>query len=155
MISLEELKEKIRPALDENQVHLYEMKWVSQGTEKILQIAVMKDDGGLDLNTCADTSESISAILDADERMDESYTLEVCSPGAEREIKDLSELDRIKDAYVYIRLAHPIRKSLEFTGTVTGRENGILKLEYRDKAVKRVIEIEEPEIELIRFAVKF
>ena len=53
----------------------------------------MHSDGSMDLDTCAEVSEKLSALLDAEEGFKEPYTLEVCSPGAEREIRDLKELE--------------------------------------------------------------
>jgi len=76
----------------------------------------MKPDGTMDLDTCADISEKLSEILDANDPISEEYTLEVCSPGAEREIKDLSELTA--GQYIFVRLKEPFKSQLEFTGEI-------------------------------------
>jgi hypothetical protein len=43
----------------------------------------------------------------------------------------------------------------ELTGTVRSFSNGVISLEYRDKAAVRTAEIETENIEFIRYAVKF
>ena len=142
----------ILPVLAECNVRLYEMKWTG-GKDKVLEISIMNEDGSMDLDTCAEVSEKISEALDASDLINEAYTLEVCSPGAEREIRELSELERCP--YIYVRLKHPFKKMLELTGQVLSYEGGLVTLEYRDKAAKKKAEFEDSEIEYVRYAVKF
>lgn len=149
-----QLEQKIAPVLEDFNVRLYELKWLS-GKEKTLQIAIMKEDGSMDLDTCAAVSEKISELLDDDPALNEAYTLEVCSPGAEREIRDLNELRIMPEPYVYVRLRHPVKKMIEFTGTITAiDENDTVTLAYRDKAARRTAELSLADIEFIRLAVK-
>ncbi len=149
----EQLLNKIEPVLEQCEVKLYEIKWRSN--DKTLEIAIMKEDGTMDLDTCAAVSEKISEVLDQDGSVSDAYMLEVCSPGAEREIKDLDELNHLKDPYIYVRLKHPFKKMLELTGAVTSFENGVITLDYRDKAAHRTAEIDAENIDYIRLAVKF
>ena len=152
-MDIKKLQDMIEPVLEEMDIRLYEMKWIRQ-KESVLQIAILRKDGTMDLDTCADASERISEILDANDPIDSEYTLEVCSPGAEREIMDLSELDTVKDPYVFIRLKTPVKKMTEIKGDVISRQDGVLVIEYRDKAARRTVEINEDNIKFIRFAVR-
>ncbi len=145
------LKKLIENALAEKQIRLYELNWTQ---DHVLQCAIIKDDGTMDLDTCAEASEILSEMLDKNDLISGAYTLEVCSLGAEREIKDLNELNGRDDAYVFIRVTHPVRKMKELTGTVRSFSNGVISLEYRDKAAVRTAEIETENIEFIRYAVK-
>lgn len=149
----ERLIELLNPVFAECGVRLYEMKWIP-GKENTLQIAVMKDDGTMDLDTCVAVSEKVSEVLDAEDPIPEGYTLEVCSPGAEREIRDLSELYNMTGQYIYIRLHTPVKKMSEITGEIDGAENGVLTLSYRDKAATRKAEIEFDNITFARLAVR-
>ncbi len=148
----ETLKELIEPVLAANDVKLYEMKWL--GNERTLQIAIMHEDGSMDLDTCAEVSEALSTVLDSCRGLDQAYTLEVCSPGAEREIRDLSELEHMEKPYVYIRLKHPVNKMLEITGEVQSFTNSVITLNYRDKAASRTAGIPQEDVEYIRLAVR-
>ncbi len=152
MESLEPLKELISPVLEACGVRLYELKWISN--EQTLQIAIVKSDGSMDLDTCAEVSEQLSETLDRSQLLTSAYTLEVCSPGAEREIHDLSELKQMEKPYIFVRLKHPIRKQTEFKGEITAYDGSTITLSYRDKAAVREAVFEESEIEYIRLAVR-
>ena len=146
------LRELVEPVLAANNVKLYEMKWL--GNERTLQIAVMREDGTMDLDTCAEVSDALSKELDQYEALSTAYTLEVCSPGAEREIRDLSELKSMDHPYVFVRLKHPIGKIKELTGEIQSYENGEITISYRDKAAQRTAVFAADEVEFIRLAVR-
>lgn len=153
MDKIESLKEMFQPVFTKNNVQLYEMKFLNAGKDRTLEVSIMKDDGTMDLDTCAAVSEGLSEILDEKDPISEEYTLEVCSPGAEREIKDLNEMK--VGQYVYVRLKHPFKKMLEFTGELLEiNEDGLVKMSYRDKAAIRKAEFTKEDIDYIRMAVK-
>ncbi len=155
MAKLDLLKPDLETFLQSCGVNLYAVQWLRQGSERTLQVAIMKPDGSLDLNTCAEVSEKLSAWLDEHDPSEASYTLEVCSPGAEREIRDLSELEHMPDPYVFIRLIHPVNRKKEFTGTITSIQDGVYTLSYRDKAVLKTLTFTAADLEYIRLAVRF
>ena len=49
-----------------------------------IRIAVDRKEGGITLNECADISRRLSSILDGEDFIQESYVLEVSSPGVDR-----------------------------------------------------------------------
>ena len=150
----EHLKEMFLPVLDEMGVRLYDLVYRNSGRERILEVSIMKQDGSMDLDTCAAVSERLSEVLDENDPINEEYTLEVCSPGAEREIRDLGELDDMAGEYVYVRLKEPFKKMLEITGEIQNVENDVITLEYRDKAARRKAEFTKENIDFIRLAVR-
>lgn len=150
----EHLRELFLPVLEEMEVRLYDLVYRTNGRDHTLEVSIMKKDGSMDLDTCAAVSEKLSEVLDKEDPIAEEYTLEVCSPGAEREIKDLDELDGMKGEYVYVRLKHPFKKMLEFTGEILSVEDGLITLEYRDKAARRKAEFTREDIDYIRLAVR-
>ena len=111
----ERIKEMFAPILQQMDIRLYDLVYHTSGREKILEVSIMKQDGSMDLDTCAAVSERLSEVLDENDPINEEYTLEVCSPGAEREIRDLGELDDMAGEYVYVRLKEPFKKMLEIT----------------------------------------
>ena len=150
----EHRKEMFLPVLDEMGVRLYDLVYRNSGRERILEVSIMKQDGSMDLDTCAAVSERLSEVLDEKDPIAEEYTLEVCSPGAEREIRDLNELDAMAGEYVYVRLREPFKKMLEITGEILSVENDLITLEYRDKAARRKAEFTKDNIDYIRLAVR-
>lgn len=150
----ERIKEMFAPILQQMDIRLYDLVYHTSGKEKILEVSIMKQDGSMDLDTCAAVSERLSEVLDENDPINEEYTLEVCSPGAEREIRDLGELDDMAGEYVYVRLKEPFKKMLEITGEIQNVENDVITLEYRDKAARRKAEFTKENIDFIRLAVR-
>lgn len=152
MEKTEQLEALITPVLEACGVGLYELKW--QGNDRTLQIAIVKPDGTMDLDTCAEVSEKLSDVLDESDLLSAAYTLEVCSPGAEREIRDLEELRRMETPYIFVRLKKPFKSMNEITGEVISYEGHTIRLSYRDKAATRTAEFEDGDIDYIRLAVR-
>ena len=124
MEQLETLKDLILPVLDSLDIQLYDLKWVNDKKARILQIAVMRADGSMDIDTCALVSEKISEVLDAhDDLIRSEYFLEVCSPGAERELRSPQELQ-----YTFREFA-PYLDQCRFQGCAHVKEKGCAVLE--------------------------
>lgn len=149
------IKHLILPVLDEMQLQLYEIAWRQEGNTKILQVAVMRADGSMDIDTCAEVSERLSEVLDEKDMIQHEYFLEVCSPGAERELRSEEEIQKAIGEYVYIKYRNPKGGRDELYGTLEQIKADHYHLSYMDKAVKRKIDIEKENVALIRLAVKF
>ena len=114
----------------------------------------MHKDGSMDIDTCAAQSEKISTMLDEMDMIASEYFLEVCSPGAERELKSEEQIRDAIGEFVYVKLKNPRAGMDEIKGTLTAFENNTVYLDYMAKAVKKKAEIEMDNIALIRLSVK-
>lgn len=155
MEQIDRLKDMLCPVFESCDVKLYEMKWTGTGKNRTLEVAITKNDGMMDLDTCALVSEKISEVLDKDTSLSDAYTLEVCSPGAEREIKDLNELKQMNEPYVYVKFKNPVNKLSEVTGTIVSYSDDLIELSYRVKQATKKMEFTASDIAFIRLAVKF
>lgn len=154
MDSLSKVKELISPLFLQEDIQLYDLSWHQEGKSRILQIAIMRKDGSMDIDTCAEMSEKISAILDEADIIASEYFLEVCSPGAERELKNEQQIIDAIDEFVYVKLKDPKSGMDAVKGYLRAYENKEATIEYMDKAVKRKISISADNIALIRLSVK-
>ena len=152
MENIDKLTELFQPVFDECHVRLYEIVWLSN--EKTLQVAIDNDAHTIDLDICAEVSEKLGVVLDKYDPIKEEYSFEVCSPGAEREIKDYAKFEQLVDEYIYVQLKEPFKKMVEITGFVRAASAEAIELEYRDKAVKRTATIEKNNICFARLAIK-
>lgn len=155
MEQIEHLKEILAPVFESCSVKLYEMKWSGTGKNRTLEVAITKEDGTMDLDTCALVSEKVSEVLDKEDSLSDAYTLEVCSPGAEREIHDLNELKTMKEPYVFIKFKNPVNKLNEVTGSIVSYSEDMIQLSYRVKQATKLMEFTADDIAFIRLAVKF
>lgn len=154
MDQIQKIKELVAPILEKEEIQLYEVLWHNEGNMRILQIAIMRNDGSMDIDTCADMSEKISECLDEADLISAEYFLEVCSPGAERELKDEAQIKAAIGEYVYVKLRNPKAGMDEVKGYLNSMEENEVLIEYMDKAVKRKVSIELDNISLIRLSVK-
>lgn len=144
----------IEPVLQSRNLHLYEIGWHKEHHMTILRIALMNDEGTIDIDTCASVSEAISEVLDEKDLIAHEYFLEVCSPGAERELKSERDILSALNSYVYIKYKNPKAGKSEITGTLIHIDEEYLEISYMDKAVKKQTKIERDNVAMIRLAVK-
>ena len=155
MDQISALREWITAIVEQNGMLVYDISWQPMGNMKSLQVSIRKGDGTMDLDSCAMISEQLSAMLDEKDLIKHEYYLEVCSPGAERELRNFEEVKAAVGEYVYVKLKNVMAKGIyEVLGTLEKCEEGMLSMTYMDKASKRKIDIAYDNVALIRLAVK-
>ena len=147
------LNQRIKEVVESKGYHVFDIQWTKQSNNRVLQIACGKDDFSMDLDGCTMLSDVISTMLDEEFEELSDYFLEICSPGAERELTTMADRLLALHHKVYIRLEHPINKSLEFIGMVDAIDADQLVLTYRDKARSKTITVPTNEIAFMRLAV--
>lgn len=151
---MNQLQKWIEPILKENGCRLYDIQWITNQKPPILQIAVEKINGTMDLDTCAVCSEAISAKLDEENWNDQEYMLEVCSPGAERELRNDQEIEEHLGDYVYVKLREPKGGLSDVKGNLSAFEPETITISYKEKGRPKKAVIDRDNISLIMTAVK-
>lgn len=149
------IREGLQPICEEQGIQIYDITWTREGKHKILQIAIERNDGTVDVDLCASAAESISEKLDELDIYNGEYMLEVCSPGAERKLRTLDEVKEATGKYIYAKFISPVGKLSEVTGTLLSVEGSECCIEYMDKTFKRQVKVDTENCSLIRLAVKF
>ncbi len=111
--------ELISPVADEMGIILWDVEYVKEGAKKILRITIDSEEG-IDINTCEKFHRTIDPMLDEADPIDESYYLEVTSPGIEREIKTDAHIEMCRGEKVEIKLYAPKNGSKAFCGELVG-----------------------------------
>ena len=100
----ERLRELLEPLVSSQGLDLEEIEVDSVGRKRVLRVVVDSDEGA-DLDAIADVSRALSAKLDETDVMGQGeYTLEVGTPGAERELKEHRHYVRATDRLVRFQL---------------------------------------------------
>ncbi|MGX1907753.1 ribosome maturation factor RimP [Streptomyces phaeochromogenes] len=100
----ERLRELLEPLVSSQGLDLEEIEVDSVGRKRVLRVVVDSDEGA-DLDAIADVSRALSAKLDETDAMGQGeYTLEVGTPGAERELKEHRHYVRATDRLVRFQL---------------------------------------------------
>lgn len=133
---LEDLKTKISPLLEEEDIELVEMNFFRMEGKLALKLLVDKKEGGIDLSDCARLNERISNLLDNLDIIKERYFIEVSSPGIDRPLKTKNDFLRVKGKKVTIFLCETERGKREFSGILKDVDDDFVFLETDNEIVK-------------------
>lgn len=145
----EKIKEILNPFLAEHNFTLYDCEWTKQYGFKILRVLVDKK-GGIEVSELAIVNEYLSQKLDDLDISDSEYMLEVCSPGAEKPIRNNEELLNAIDEYVHVKT-----KDCEYEGYLLEVTEENIKLEINIKGRIKEVLVKRDEIKKMRLAIKF
>lgn len=151
---MDNLKEWIEEVLVSKECHLYEVEWLTSQSTPLLRVSIEKDNGQVDLDTCASCSDAIGEMLDDKDWYGKEYMLEVCSPGAERELKTDEQIQRAIGQYVFVKFKNPKDGLDHVIGDLVDANENEVVVSYRDKTRLKKISIEKENLGLIRTAVK-
>lgn len=136
------------PVTDSLNYELVDVEYVKEGTNWYLRIYIDKP-GGIGIDDCQAVSERLSDILDKNDPIDQSYYLEVSSPGLDRPLKTERDFKKYKGELVEVKVFQPIDGKKVFEGELVGLiDNKIVILQNGDNTgfekdkvavVKRVI----------------
>ena len=107
--------------------------------ESIVRLFVDKE-GGIGLAELQSVSEEVSAILDAEDPIESTYTLEVSSPGLDRALKSEAEYRRFVGRLVKLSSYEPVDGRRHWTGRLQSVDDGVLAvvLEKEKGAIARI-----------------
>jgi ribosome maturation factor RimP len=87
------LERLIGPLLDREGIELVELELAGSKRRRILRIYVDRP-GGITVDECARANRIIGEVLDIEDPIEGSYTLEVSSPGLDRDLKSDRDFHR-------------------------------------------------------------
>jgi ribosome maturation factor RimP len=118
-IITEKLFSLIEPIVKEKDIELYHIEYIKEFGENFLRIYI-DSPNGITLDDCEKVSRPISDILDVEDPINESYYLEVSSPGIERVLYTDNHLSRYIGSTVLIKLSKLFNGKKQFEGTLSG-----------------------------------
>ncbi|OPZ92673.1 MAG: Ribosome maturation factor RimP [Firmicutes bacterium ADurb.Bin419] len=139
------------PVVSSHSFELVDVEFIKEGTNWYLRIYIDKP-GGITIDDCQIVSEEISDILDKKDPIDQSYFLEVSSPGLDRPLKKDSDFERFKGELVEVKVFKPIDGRKSFEGELLGLIDNKITIKIDDKSN---MEFERDEVALVRRAIKF
>lgn len=121
----------IQPIAQEMGLTLWDVRFMKEGASWYLRIFIDKD-GGVDINDCADFSRAVNKPLDEADPIDQSYILEVSSPGIERELTREAHFKACFGKKVLLRTIRPVDGVRDFSGTLVSYQDGGLTLALKE-----------------------
>ena len=148
-MELSVVKEILTPYLESKNLKLFDVELVKEFGYLILRVSVDKE-GGIDVDELALVNEYLSERIDKYDKDMPEYMLEVCSPGAEKPLRNLDEVKENIGAYVHLELPEGI-----FEGTLEDvNEENILVVKINLKGRFKKFNFPYENIKSIRLAVK-
>ena len=100
------------------------------GKEKLLvQVMIEHKDGqGMAVDDCATVSRAVSALLEVEDSIKVSYTLEVSSPGLDRPLVRIGDFERFQGLQAKIEVNRPLDGRRRFKGRLLGVEGDNVKI---------------------------
>jgi ribosome maturation factor RimP len=115
---------------------------------RTLRIAIDKAEGFISLDDCERVSRVAGPLLDRADLIKDSYTLEVSSPGAERQLRDRGEYERFLGRRVNVRYRSGVAEvalegvlaGVDDAGiTIRGRRDEVTHLPWTDIIAGRLV----------------
>ena len=106
---------------------LWDVRFEKEGANWYLRIFIDKE-VGISINDCVDMSHAIDKPLDEADPIEQSYCLEVCSPGLERDLKRDAHFEKSIGKKIMVKLIRPVDGQREFKGTLESYDNGNFEL---------------------------
>lgn len=110
---------------------LWGVEHMPQGRHSLLRVFI-DSPAGITVEDCAAVSEQVSGILDVEDPITGEYTLEVSSPGLDRQLFRLTQYAGYVGEVVELRLRSAFEGRRKFKGVLKGVEGGDVVIQVED-----------------------
>ncbi|HBL41013.1 MAG TPA: ribosome maturation factor [Ruminococcaceae bacterium] len=113
-----------QPIAEQLGLRLWDVRFVKEGADWFLRVFIDKD-GGVGIDDCVAMSHALDKPLDEADPIEQSYCLEVSSPGTDRELTRAAHFEACLGSPINVRMIRPLED---------GRRelNGILESHDKD-----------------------
>ena len=127
----------VRPTVEGMGVRLWDVVFEKEGPDWYLRVLIDKADGStMDTDTCAEVSHALDPILDEADPIEQSYYLEVGSPGLGRRLNRPEHYEAVKGQKISVKLYQANEQGRkEFVGILTSREGNTVTVETENGPV--------------------
>ena len=123
------VEQLVRPVVEGMGLRLWDVRFEKEGPDWFLRIFIDRDTP-LDTDTCEAVSRAIDPVIDAADPIDQSYYMEVGSPGLGRRLTREEHYAALAGQKIAARLIRPDEQGRrELEGILQGCEGGIVTLE--------------------------
>ena len=127
----------VRDPIEEMGYALWDVDYYKEGADHTLLITIENRDRAIPLGIedCEKVSRVVSPLLDREDPIDESYCLEVSSPGVERELKKEEHFSAYLGEPIALRLYQARDGQKELKGTLQASDSDSVTLEIAGDSV--------------------
>ena len=127
-VEWERVRRLIEETVQSQGYELVEAEFKGSGKNSILRIFIDKP-SGISHRDCELVSEQVGTVLDVEDLIPSSYTLEVSSPGLDRKLVKESDYTRFDGKLARVQTRIPLNRQKVFRGRLQGLHDGKVRLE--------------------------
>lgn len=142
--------ELVSPVVESLNYELVDVEYVKEGANWYLRVYIDKP-GGISIDDCQAVSEQISDLLDKNDPIDQSYYLEVSSPGLDRPLKTEKDFTKYKGELVEVKVFQPIDGKKIFEGELVGLKDNFIVINQDGHD----IQFEREKVSIVKRVIKF
>jgi len=120
-----------KPIADSLGLEIWDIRFVKEGTDWFLRIFIDKEEG-ISIEDCENMSRAIDKPLDDADPIEQSYCLEVSSPGIERELTREAHFEACKGEKIKVKFIRAVDGKREFNGILEDYEGNSVTLRLED-----------------------
>ena len=122
------LRELVEEVVEGQGYELVDVELKGAGNQSVVRIFIDKPNG-VSLKDCELISHQVGTVLDVEDLIPFSYTLEVSSPGLDRKLVKESDYTRFEGKLAKIQTRIPLQHQRVFRGRLRGFQEGKILLE--------------------------
>ena len=123
------VEELVRPVVEDLGLRLWDVRFEKEGPDWYLRILIERDTP-MDTDTCEDVTRAIDPLLDEADPIEQSYYLEVGSPGLGRKLTRPEHYTAVQGQKISVKLYKANENGVkEFSGILTSREGNTITVE--------------------------
>ncbi|NOY39446.1 MAG: ribosome maturation factor RimP [Nitrospirae bacterium] len=127
--------ELAREATEIAGVELFDVELLGQRGKMIVRVTI-DNEQGIGIKDCERVSRQLEALLDVEDPIQGSYTLEVTTPGLDRPLRGISDFERFRGRLARVVTTERIDNQTFFVGRIKSVKGDIIVLELDNKEVE-------------------
>lgn len=120
------------PLAQELGLILWDVRFQKEGVNWYLRIFIDKESEPVSIDDCVNMSHAVDEPLDEADPIQQSYSLQVSSPGVERELTRDFHFERFIGEKVIIKFIRAIDGKREYNGILKDYDRGEVTVEFSD-----------------------
>ena len=145
---LEHIREIAQRVVASQGLELWDLEYLGGGKGRMLRLYIDKAEG-VTHEDCANVSRELGTILDVEDAIPGSYTLEVSSPGLDRKLRHAGDYERFVGSKIKLLTREIVENQKHFEGRLKGLQDGrvIVEIGGSKKHEPRTVQIPLEQIE--------
>jgi len=118
---------------DDQDLEIFDVELFGKG-KLLLRVTVDKE-GGVTLGDCERYSKRLGTLLDIENPLSQSYTLEVTSPGLDRPLRDIHDFEKNKGKLIRIITSEKVENQNFFIGRIINLSGDTITVDANDREI--------------------